>query len=354
MAGKEARGALRRRCASESPQWRKVMGFEKSHRYGAIPAVAALMSFATAGVIAQDNYPARPVRLIVASSPGGGTDASARIVANKLSEVLGQQVVVDNRPGAATMIGAEVTARAAPDGYTLLLTNSSMTIVPSMRKNPPMEVLRGLAPISLVSTNPQILVGHPSLPAKDTRQLIAFARSRPGQLNYAAGSYGGNVHLCMALFVQMAGVDIVYVPYKSGNAGLVDVLAGQVPLIMASILSALPHTKSGKLRAYGVTTAERSPAVPSVPTIAEGGVAGYDASQWFGMLAPLATPRTIVNKLHGDLLTTLKDPEVQKRFAFDGSRAIWSASPDEFGKFIRSEEAKWAKVIKDAGIKPVN
>ncbi|HEX6064497.1 MAG TPA: tripartite tricarboxylate transporter substrate-binding protein, partial [Longimicrobiales bacterium] len=192
------------------------MRIEQYRLYGLVSAMALVAS----GAFAQDSYPSRPVRLIVASSPGGGTDASARIVANKLSDVLGQQVIVDNRPGAATMIGAEVTARAAPDGYTLLLTNSSMTIVPSMRKNPPLEILRGLAPISLVSTNPQILVGHPSLPAKDTRQLIAFAKARPGQLNYAAGSYGGNVHLCMALFVQMAGVDIVYVPYKSGNAGL--------------------------------------------------------------------------------------------------------------------------------------
>lgn len=315
-------------------------------------AVGTLLALGACGVFAQDKYPTRAVRIVVPSSAGGGTDTTARIIASKLTDVIGQQVVVDNRPGAATMIGTEVVARSAPDGYTLLLNNSSITIVPSMRKKPPLEVIRGVTPITLVSTNPQILVSHPSLPTKTLKQLVAFAKAHPGKLDYAAGNYGGNIHLCMALFVHMSGINVVYVPYKSGNAGLIDVISGHVPLMMASILSALPHVKNGKLRAYGVTTAQRAEGAPDVPTIAEAGVPGYEAAQWFGILAPKATPRPIIAKLHGDLLQVLKDPAVQKRFAFDGSQTIWSKSPEEFGAFMRAEEAKWRTVVKDAGLKP--
>ena len=297
-------------------------------------------------------YPVKPVRMIVPSSPGGGTDTSARFIAPKLTELLGQQIVVENRPGAATMIGMEAAARAAPDGYTLLLANSTLAILPSMRKNVRMDVIRGITPITLVASNPQILVSHASVPTQNLKQLMAFARARPGKLDYASGGYGGNPHMCMELFLSMTGLKIVYVPYKSGMAGISDVLAGQVPLMMAGGLSALPHVRSGRLRAYGVTTAERSSSMPDIPTIAEAGVPGYEATQWFGVLAPTGTSRDIINRLHGDILRALKDPEMKRRFASDGSDVVWSNSPEDFAAYIRTDEAKWAKVVKAARIEP--
>ena len=297
-------------------------------------------------------YPVKPVRIIVPSAPGGGTDATARFVAPRLSELLGQQFVIDNRPGAATMIGLEAAARAAPDGYTLVVANSTLAILPSMRKNPRLDVLKGVAPITLLASNPQILVSHASLPAQDLKQLIAFARARPGKLDYAAGGYGGNPHMCMELLLSMTGLKIEYVPYKGGMAGISDVLAGQVPLMMAGGLSALPHIRSGRLRAYGVTTATRSAAMPEIPTIAEAGVPGYEATQWFGLLAPVGMSRDIVNRLHGEVLRVLKEPETRKRFVLDGSDAVWSNSPEEFAAYILADEAKWAKVARAARIEP--
>jgi tripartite-type tricarboxylate transporter receptor subunit TctC len=311
-----------------------------------------ILCCALATAAGAQQYPVKPVRLVVPSSPGGGTDASARIVAPRLTELLGQQVVVENRPGASTMIGLEVVAKSPPDGYTLVMANSTMAILPSMNKRARMDVIRGFAPITLVASNPQILVSHPSLPAPTLKHLIALAKAQPGKLDYASGGYGGNPHMCMELFLSMAKLKIVYVPYKSGNAGLVDVLAGQVPIMMASILSALPHVRNGRMRAYGVTTAQRFSSVPDIPTIAEAGVPGYEATQWFGVLAPAGTPRDIVTRLHGELSRAVKEPDVRKRFVADGSDTISSASPEEFAAYIKADEAKWAKVAKEAGLKP--
>jgi len=319
-------------------------------RKSTILAVAAVVLIA--GEVPAQPYPARPVRLVVPSSPGGGTDASSRILAPRLSELLGQQVVVENRPGASTMIGLEVVAKSPPDGYTLVMANSTMAILPSMKKNLRMDVIRGFAPITLVASNPQVLVSHTSLPVKTLKQLIAFAQARPGKLDYASGGYGGNPHMCMELFLSMTGLKITYVPYKSGNAGLTDVIAGQVPIMMAGMLSAMPHVRNGRLRAYGVTTAQRFASVPDIPTIAEAGVPGYEATQWFGILAPVGTPRDIIARLHGDVGRALKEPEVRKRFVADGSDTATSASPEEFAAYIRADEAKWAKVVKGAGLKP--
>ncbi len=312
---------------------------------------AFAFAIACASAVAQ-TYPVRPVRLVVPSSPGGGTDLSARIIAPKLSDYLGQQVVVENRAGAATLIGMEVVAKAAPDGYTLIMANSTMAIVPSMRKNVRMDVVRGLAPISLVASNPQLLISHPSLPTQTLKQLIAFARAQPGKLDYASGGYGGNPHMCMELFLNLTGLKITYVPYKSGNAGFADVLAGQVPMMMASVLTALPHVRSGRIRAYGVTTKKRSESMPDIPAIAEAGVPGYEATQWFGVLAPAGTPRDIIARLHAELTRVVKEPEVRKRFVVDGSDTVSSSSPEDFAAYIRADEAKWAKVVKDAGLKP--
>jgi tripartite-type tricarboxylate transporter receptor subunit TctC len=314
--------------------------------------LAAAGVFAAASAQAHEGFPTKPVRLIVPSTPGGGTDTSARLIAPGLAEFLGQPVLVENRPGAAGWIGIEAVAAAPPDGHVLLVANSAMAIIPSLHKDIRLEVVRGLVPITQVASNPQVLVAHPSLPAPTLKQLIALARERPGKLDYVAGVYGGNPHMCMELLLSMTGLKIVHVPYRSGNAGLADVLAGQVPLMMTGTTTALAHVRSGRLRAYGVTTAQRSASLPEVPTLAEAGVPGYEATQWFGILAPAATPRDIVARLHADLLRVLKDPEIQRRFAAEGSNAVWSDSPEDFAAVIRADEAKWAKVARDAGLEP--
>ena len=314
-------------------------------------ALLVLLSAVATGTWAQQDYPTKPVRLIVPSSPGGGTDTTARILSPKLAEGLGQQVIVDNRPGASTIIGMEVVARAAPDGYTLLIGNSTMTIIPSTHIKLRMDPVRDFSAISQVVELPQILVSHPSFPGKNVKELIAIAKQKPGQIDYAAGAYGGSGHMAMELFLFMAGIKVNYVPYKSGNAGLTDTLSGQVQLMMGSVLSALPHVKAGKLRAYGVTGPTRSSGTPDIPTIAESGVRGYKAVQWFGIFAPVGTPREIVAKLHGRLTNVLQDVEIRKQLISGGADPQLSKSPEEFSAFVQGEVAQWAKVVKSAGIK---
>lgn len=312
--------------------------------------VAVAVAFTALSALAQESYPARTIRLIVPSSPGGGTDASARIVSPKLAERLGQQVVIDYRPGAAAMIGTEAGARAAPDGYTLLIAQSTMTIVPSVYKKVRFDPVKDFSPISMVAVVPLLLVGHPSLPAKSLKELIALANARPGQIDYAAGGYGGTSHLAMEHFLSMAGVRMTYVPYKSGNAGLVDALSGRIPIMLSNALVSLPHVRSGRFKAYGVTSAKRASEVPDIPTIAESGVPGYEAVQWFGILGPAALPRDIVAKLHRELQLVMQDAEVRKRFASDGADPVSSRTPDEFAAVIRTEVEKWAKVVRTARI----
>lgn len=315
-------------------------------------AVLMLLSAATTLTWAQQDYPSRPVRLIVPSSPGGGTDTTARIISPKLGEGLGQQVIVDNRPGASTIIGMEAVARAAPDGYTLLIGNSTMTIIPSTHIKLRVDPVKDFSAISQVVELPQILVSHPLFPGKNVRELIAIAKQRPGQIDYAAGAYGGSGHMAMELFLFMAGIKVNYVPYKSGNAGLTDIMSGQIQLMMGSVLTILPHVRSGRLRAYGVTGPARSGGTPDIPTIAESGVRGYKAVQWFGVFAPVGTPRDIVAKLHGRLTNTLQDAEVRKQLISGGADPQLSKSPEDFALFVQSEVTQWAKVVKNAGIKP--
>ena len=317
-----------------------------------LPIVLAAQLLTPGTALAQDAYPSRTVRLIVPSSPGGGTDTTARLIAPRLSALLGQQVVVENRAGAAAMVGTESVARSAPDGYTLLMGQSTMTIVPSTYKKVRFDPIKDFAPISMVVVVPQLLVGHPSLPPKTTKELIAFAKARPGELDYAAGGYGGNPHMSMALFVYMAGVDINYVPYKSGNAGLVDALAGRVPLMISNVLVALPHVRGGRFRAYGVSSAKRAVSLPDIPTLAEGGVPGYEAVQWFALLAPAGTPREVVMRLHGDVARVVQDENIRSRVAADGGEATFSKTPDELAALMRSELQKWAKAAKAAKIEP--
>lgn len=299
----------------------------------------------------QQAYPTRPVRLVVPSSPGGGTDITARIVAPKLGEYLGQQVVVENRSGAGTMIGGEVVARSAPDGYTLLMGISTLAINPAMYRKVPYDALKDFAPISQVVSVPNILVTHPSLPVKSVKELIVFAKARPGQINFASAGVGTNPHLSMELFLSMAGLKMVHVPYKGSGQGIVDLVAGHVSVMTPSTLTGLPHIKAGRLRGLGVTSAKRAARAPDIPTIAEAGLPGYEAVQWFGALAPAGTPREIINRVHGEIAKLLQVAEIRERLLSDGAEPVGS-SPQEFAAFIRAETVKWAKVVKAAGIKP--
>jgi tripartite-type tricarboxylate transporter receptor subunit TctC len=316
-----------------------------------VSAMAAAIVVAGTAAYAQQNYPVRAIRLVVPSSPGGGTDITARIIAPKLSEYLGQQIVVENRAGAGTMIGGELVARSTPDGYTLLMGISTLAINPAIYKKVPYDALKDLAPISQVVSLPNMLVLHPSIPAKSVKELIAFTKAHPLQLNFASAGIGTSPHLSMELFLVMSHIKMVHVPYKGSGQGVVDVLAGHVAVMMPSILTALPYAKEGRLRALGVTSARRAAGAPDIPTIAEAGVPGYEATQWFGVLAPTGTPRDIVNRLNGEIVRVLKSPEVRDRLSADGAEPVGSA-PEEFAAYIRSETAKWAGVIKSAGINP--
>lgn len=301
--------------------------------------------------VTAQNYPTRAVRLVVPSSPGGGTDISARILAPQLTRLLGQQVVVENRPGAGTMIGGEAVARAAPDGYTLLMGISTLAINPAMYKKVPYDALKDLAPISQAVSLSNVLVVHPSLPAKSVKEFVALVKPRPGQINFASAGVGTSPHLSMELFLVMTGLKMLHVPYKGSGPGVTDLIAGHVPAMMPNMLSAQPHIKSGRLRALGVTGSKRAPGADDIPTIAEAGVPGYEAVQWYGVLAPAGTPRDIISKLHTGVVRALQNPEVRQRLLNDGAEPIGS-SPEEFAAYLRSETVKWAKVTQAAGIKP--
>jgi tripartite-type tricarboxylate transporter receptor subunit TctC len=281
---------------------------------------------------------------------GGGTDISARLIAPRLSEYLGQQVVVENRAGAAMMIGGEAVARAAPDGYTLLMGISTLTINPSIHPKMPYDTVRDFAPVSLAVTLPNVLVTHPSLPVKTVRELIVFARSRPGQLNYGSAGVGSSLHLSMELFLSMTKLRMVHIPYKGSAPALVDMLAGQIVVMTGTMITVIPHIRGGRLRALGVTSATRSQVAPDVPSIAEAGVPGYESVQWYGVLAPAGTPREVITRIHEGVVRALQDAIVRKRFLDDGVEPVGS-SPEEFAALIRADMAKWAKVVKDAGIK---
>src|SRR5690349_19011825 len=300
---------------------------------------------------AQANYPTRAVRIIVPSSPGGGTDILSRLLTPGLSERLGQTVVVDNRPGAGSIIGNDIVAKAAPDGYTLLMGISTLAILPTMHKKLPYDAMRDLAPVSQAIAAPNILVVHPSLPVKTVKELIAFAKKHPGELNYASAGLGTNPHLSMELFLSMAHIKMVHVAYKGLGPAMVDLLAGQVVAATATMLTGLPHVKSGRLRGLGVTGAKRSSVLPDLPTVAEAGVPGYEAVQWYGLFAPAKTPKEIIAKLHDAMVSVLHSPAIKNRLAADGAEPV-ASTPEEFARFLRSETEKWGKVVRAAGIKP--
>ena len=300
--------------------------------------------------IALAAYPDKPVRIVIPSPPGGGTDTSTRIVGPRLGEILGQPVVMENRAGASGNIGAELVARAAPDGYTLLAAIASHTSNPAMMKTN-YDLARDFAPISMTVTLPNVLVGHPSLPARSVRELVALAKGRPGQLQFATGGIGANQHLAMELFLLTTGTRMVHVPYKGVGPALADVVGGHVPLMMSNILVALPQIRAGRVRAFGVTSAQRVSGAPEIPTIAESGVPGFDAVQWYGLLAPAGTPREVVGTLHAGIVKTLQDAAVRDRFLRDGAEPTPSASPEAFAALIRAELARWVKVVREAGLR---
>jgi len=298
----------------------------------------------------QQSYPNKPIRIVVPQSAGASTDLIARLVGQKLAERLGQPVVVDNRPGAGSIVGTELVAKAAPDGYTLLVVASSLSINPGLHKSLPYDATRDLAPITQLSSFPNMLTVHPSLAVKSVQDLIAFAKSKPGQINYGSSGTGTGTHLSAELFKYMTGVDMVHIPYKGGAPAVTALLGAQVQLNFATIPSVLPHVRAGKLRAIAVTSAKRSSAVPEVPTIAESGVPGYDHNPWNGMLTTAGTPKSIVARLNAEAVRIVHSPEVKAVLLSDGSDPVGN-KPDEFGAIISTETARWKKVIQAVGIK---
>jgi tripartite-type tricarboxylate transporter receptor subunit TctC len=305
---------------------------------------------ATAHAQSPAQYPARPVRIVVPQSPGASTDTTARLIAQKLTTALGQTVLVDNRPGAGSVIGTELVAKATPDGHTLLVVASSITLNPIMHKNLSWDPVRDFAPITQLSSFPNILVVHPAVPVKTVKDLIALAKAKPGALNYGSAGTATGTHLSAELFKHMTGTDMVHVPYKGGGAAIPALMGGQVQLMFGTTVSALPHVRAGKLRAIAVTSPKRSPSAPDVPTIAESGVPGYDHTPWNGFLAPAKTPRAIVARLNEETARILHSPDTRSVFMNEGAEPVGN-KPEEFGAIIKSEIAKWGKVIQAAGIK---
>ncbi len=311
----------------------------------------ALMLGTGASMAAEPAYPSKPVRLLVGFSPGGGTDVAARIIARKLGETWGQQVVVDNRAGAGGLLAFDMVAKANPDGYTLLATSPSFAIQPGLASKLPYDPIRDFAPVTQASAAPYILVLYPGVEAKSVKELIGLAKANPGKLNYASGGIGSAQHLAAELFNLLAGIKLVHVPFK-GAVSIPDVIAGRVQMVFSGVPQALSHVQAGRLRAIGVTTPRRSPVVPDVPTIAEAGVAGYDVTVWYGILATGRTPKPVVDKLNADFVKAIHSADVRQQLTAMGLEPIGNASV-QFAATIRSEIAQWAKVIKQAGIKPL-
>lgn len=327
-------------------------------RYVRVVALLAIITLAcTAGgsAIAQNvsrgadpGYPSRPVRFIVPFAAGGAVDILARAVGQKLTESWRQQVIVDNRPGAGGNIGAEVASRAAPDGYTVLLGDAAHAIAMTLYRKLSYDFVRDFSPVTLAAITPLIVVVHPSLPVKSIKALLQFAGSRPGQLVFGSGGYGASTHLAVEMFMMMGRIRMINVPYKSVPPAVPDLLSGQLALMFLPSPVALPHVRSGKMRALAVTSAQRSPALPELPTISEAALPGYDAGTWYGMLVPAGTPAAAIAKLHRDIAGALKSPEINERLSSQGSRIVGN-TPVEFAAYIRNEIAKWGKVVKATG-----
>lgn len=323
-----------------------------SRRLAGIAACAAAMLLGSApGAAVAQGYPAKAIRFVVPFPPGGATDIITRTVAQKLSEQLGQPVVVDNKPGAGGAIGSDLVAKAAPDGYTILMaTTSTHSIGPALNARLPYNPERDFAPVSLVATSPNLLVVTPAIPVNNLKEFIAYARAHPGQLNFASSGTGTIVHLSGELFKRMAGLDMVHVPYKGTALAVPDLINGQVTMIFDNIVSAMPQVKSGKVKVLAITSAKRSSLVPEVPTMAEAGLPGYTSDTYFGVFAPAGTPKEIVDRLAREIARAVNAPEVRDRLAAQGAEAV-GGPPAELAAAVRGDAEKWGRVIKEAGVK---
>ncbi len=321
-------------------------------RLNQIFAIAIATAAASAGVtFAQDaaNYPVRPLRLIVPFAPGGGLDISARLIGHKLTEKWSQNVVVDTRPGAATILGTEIASKAAPDGHTILMITTTFAINPGLYAKLPYDAGRDFAPVTQLNSQPNVVVVTPSFPGKSVKDLIALAKAKPGSLTFATPGAGSAPHLSAEMFQRAAGVSMIHVPYKGIPPAVTDVIGGRVTMLFTTTISAAPHIKSGKMRAVAITSAKRQPSMPDVPTVGET-LPGYRAEAFQGMVVPAGVPQAVVNKLSAEVARIVKLPDVAQRFELDGAEGVGS-TPAEFAAFLKAEMQKWSKVIKDAGIK---
>ncbi len=311
-------------------------------------AVCVLLAAMRPAAFAQSTYPTQPIRFIVTTAPGGGLDSFARLVARELTARAGQQVIVDNRPGAGTTIGSAAAAKAKPDGYTVLVNTSALAISPAIYQKLPYDTLRDFEPITLGAAAPNMMIVHPSLPAKSIKEIIALAKARAAQgdpVLYASGGNGTNGHLATALFLSMTQLRMTHVPYKSGSLALIDIVGGQVPMMMDTVSSVMTQVTAGKVRALAISGARRSAAAPGVPTFAESGLPGYESAQWYGLLAPAGTPPEIVAWLHRETTAVLRSAKISEQFSLEGVDVI-ASSPEEFAALIRADIAKWTKVVK--------
>jgi tripartite-type tricarboxylate transporter receptor subunit TctC len=321
------------------------------HRTLVAVVVALVAAAALPGSALAQAWPAKPVRIIVPFAPGGGTDTAMRALATVLSEQLGQPVIVDNRPGAGANLGAEVAARAEPDGYTLFAVADPHTVNPFLYPKLGYDLVKDFVPITMVAQSPYVLIAHPSLPVKDVKELLAYAKQKPNQLSYAHAGNGTAAHLTGEMLKLQAGIQMSPVAYKGGGAAVTDVVGGHVPLGILALAAPMPHIKAGTLKALGVTSAKRVDALPDVPTFAEAGLGGIETFQWVGLEAPTGTPAPVVARLHAEVVKAARQKSVVDRLAASGLQVVTSASPDEFGRFIRDDMQKWPSVIKASGAK---
>lgn len=321
-----------------------------NERAAVLSALAVLAYGTCLSAWGQGSYPARPVRIVVVTAAGGGGDMVARTIAQGLTERMGRQVIVENRTGASGIIGYEVVAKAPADGYTVLFCAPTLAINLATHKKLPYDAVRDFVPVTQTVYSPNILLSHPSLPVRTAKELIAFAKARPGQVLYASAGHGSGPHLALELFSMMAGIRILHVPYKGATPGMVDLIAGNVALMAPAMVSGLPHVRAQKLRALGVTSRSRMSIAPDMPTVSESGLPGYETVVWYGLLVPAGTPQEIVSKLHAETASVLNLPATRNRVATDGAEVV-ASSPDQFAQFLRAEIEKWAKVAKASGIK---
>ncbi|MBI4189313.1 MAG: tripartite tricarboxylate transporter substrate binding protein [Betaproteobacteria bacterium] len=310
-----------------------------------------LWSLAAAPDASAQGYPNRAIRMVVAFAPGGASDTNARIVSQKLSEQLAVPVVVDNRPGAGSMLGTEIVARAAPDGYTLLTASAELSINPSLQPKIPYDALKDFAPISQTVSSQYALSTHPSVPVKSVKEFIALAKARPGQLNYGSSGVGSANHLAGALFQEMTGTKLVHIPFKGAGPATIALMGGEIDFMFSSTTAVVAQVKLGRLRAIAVTGPKRFSEMPNIPTVSEAGLPGFVVTGWFGVVAPAGTPREIINKLGAEIVKVVQQPAVQERFASLGTVPVGS-SPQEFAAFLRAEIEKWSRVVKASGARP--